>query len=295
MTSWERLRDLLRQMGKGDREVIDRDLGFELCRQDGVQAIVLGSYVKAGDTFATDVKVLDVETKGIIKSFSSRGEGVDSILKRQIDDLSREIAKGIVQPEGVTQVAASPIAEVTTNSMEAYGHFLRGRDDYEKFYLAEAQKSLERAVELDPDFAMAYYYLARVNLQLGNGEAARQSLAKLQPLGDRVAGKEGLYIKALLADLVERNADKAMEILRKITADFPDEKRARLDLGTYYYRLGKLEEGLAELHKAVKLDPQYGFAMNMLAYTYAQLQKYDQAIEWFKKYGLVSPADAIAP
>jgi eukaryotic-like serine/threonine-protein kinase len=292
MTSWERLRDLLKQMGKGDQEVIDRDLGFELCRLDGVQAIVLGSYIKAGNTFATDIKVLDVRTKGILKSFSSRGDGVDSILKRQIDDLSREIAKGLVQPEGVTQVAASPIAEVTTNSMEAYHHFLRGRDDYEKFYLAESQKSLERAIQLDPDFAMAHYYLARVYLQLGNNEAARQSLTKLQQFGDRVAGKEGLYIQALLADLVERDAKKTMEILQKILADYPDEKRARLDLGSYYYGTGKFEEALAELHQAVKLDPQYGSAMNMLAYTYAQLQKYDQAIEWFKKYALVSPADA---
>ncbi len=63
-------------------------------------------------------------------------------------------------------------------------------------------------------------------------------------------------------------------------------------LATYYYFAGRPEEALAELHQAVKLDPQYGYAMNMLAYTYAQLQKYDQAIEWFKKYALVSPTEA---
>ena len=292
MTSWERLRDLLKQNGKGDRVVIDRDLGFELCRQEGVQAIVLGSYVKAGDTFATDIKVLDVRTKGILLSSSSRGEGVDSILKRQIDDLSRDIARGLIQPEGVTQAAASPIAEVTTVSMEAYHHFLRGRDDYEKFYLAEAQKSLERAIELDPDFAMAHYYLAWVHLRMGNGEAARQSLAKLRQFGDRVVGKEGLYIRALLAQMSERNPEKYVATLRKIIADFPDEKRARLDLGTYFLFAERPEEALAELREAVKLDPQYGYAMNILAYTYARLQKYDQAIEWFKKYALVSPTEA---
>ena len=65
-----------------------------------------------------------------------------------------------------------------------------------------------------------------------------------------------------------------------------------MDLGNYYFGTGKFEAALTELQQAVKLDPQYGFAINMLAYTYAQLQKYDQAIEWFKKYALVSPADA---
>jgi eukaryotic-like serine/threonine-protein kinase len=292
MTSWERLRDLLRQRGKDDRAVIDRDLGFELCRQDGVQAIVLGSYVKAGDTFATDVKVLDVGTKAILKSFSSRGEGVDSILKRQIDDLSREIARGVVQPEGVSRLAASPIAEVTTNSMEAYQHFLRGRDDYEKFYLADAEKSLARAIELDPDFAMAHYYLARVYFQMGNREAARPSLDKLRQIGDRVVGKEGLYIQVLLAQQLGRDPEKAQQILKRLIAEYPDEKRARLDLGTSYYGRARFEEALVELQQAVKLDPQFGGAINMLAYTHAQLKQYDKAIDWFKKYSQVSPADA---
>jgi tetratricopeptide (TPR) repeat protein/tRNA A-37 threonylcarbamoyl transferase component Bud32 len=292
VTSWERLRDLLKQLGKGDQNVISRDLGFELCRLDGVQAIVLGSYVKAGNTFATDVKVLDVKTKGILRTVKSRGEGVDSILKRQIDDLSRDIAGGFTQPENVTRVAASPIAEVTTNSMDAYQYFLRGREDYEKFYLTDARRSLERAIELDPQFAMAHYYLARAHLQLANADAARQSLAKLQEFGGRVSGKEGLYIRALLALMVENSPEKYAELLGKIIAEYPEEKRARMDLGDYFYRAGKYPEAIEELQRALKLDPKFGFAMNMLAYTYAQIKEYDRAVKWFKEYAAVSPGDA---
>jgi len=68
--------DLLEQLGQKDVEVIDRKLGFELCQKEGIETIVLGSYIKAGDTFATDVKVLHVETKKLLRSFSSKGEGV---------------------------------------------------------------------------------------------------------------------------------------------------------------------------------------------------------------------------
>ena len=74
--------DLLKQLGKEDTKFIDQDLGLELCRLDGIDAIVLGSFIRAGEMFATDVKVLDVETKKLLKSVSSRGEGVGSILKR---------------------------------------------------------------------------------------------------------------------------------------------------------------------------------------------------------------------
>jgi len=78
VTTWERMHDLLRQLGKEDVEIIDKHLGYELCRLDGVDAIVLGSFTKAGNIFATDIKVLDVNTKQILKSTNSKGKGEDS-------------------------------------------------------------------------------------------------------------------------------------------------------------------------------------------------------------------------
>ncbi|MBP1768994.1 MAG: Serine/threonine-protein kinase PknB, partial [Candidatus Aminicenantes bacterium] len=95
VATWERMRDILKQVGKADREVIDRDSGFELCRRGGIKAIVLGTYIKAGDTFMTDIKVLDARTKSSLKSANSRGVGVESILTVQIDELSRQIVRSM--------------------------------------------------------------------------------------------------------------------------------------------------------------------------------------------------------
>ncbi|MGB7296019.1 MAG: protein kinase [Candidatus Aminicenantales bacterium] len=292
ITSWERLRDLKRQIGKEDQRVIDSDLGIDLCRMDGVEALIRGSFMKAGDTFVTDVKVLDVGTKGLLKTVSARGEGVDSILKRQIDDLSREIGKGFGREEPVTKIKTTPIAEVTTNSMEAYNSFLRGREEYERFYYADARRYLEQAVELDPEFAMAYSYLVRVYSALGNSPAAEEAIHKLEKFGDRVSGKEGLYIKTLLAS---RSMDKGKEmeaILGKIIADYPEEKRARLDLATRLNATGRYEEAITELDVLLKLDPKFGPALNLIAYAYGNQKKYDQAIKYFQEYASVSPGDA---
>jgi serine/threonine protein kinase len=82
VATWERLRDLLKQMGKQDVEFIAPDLGFELCKMDGVNAIVLGTFAKAGNIFVTDAKVLDVGTKNLLGTASSKGEGPDSILNK---------------------------------------------------------------------------------------------------------------------------------------------------------------------------------------------------------------------
>ena len=291
VTTWERLHDLLKQLGKEGVRVIDRELGFELCRIDGINAIILGSFIKAGEMFATDVKVLDVRTKTLLKSVSSRGEGVDSILKNQIDELSREISRGIGPADQVTAAKASPIAEVTTNSMDAYQLFLRGREEYEKFYYDDARRFLERAVQLDPEFPMAHYYLFVVYNELGDVAHRDKAFGEFQKYAEKLRGKEALYAQAYI-ERRQGNLEKFVEIHKEIIKKFPEEKRAFFDLGLHYWQLRMLEEAIPYFEKAIELDPKYGFAMNELAYTYMYLKEYDKALDYFQKYASVAPGDA---
>ena len=75
VTSWERMKDVLRNSGRDAAAIFDEEAAFEACRKEGIEAVVLGSFVKAGETFATDVQVLDTSTKHILKSASAKGEG----------------------------------------------------------------------------------------------------------------------------------------------------------------------------------------------------------------------------
>ncbi len=134
----------LSKWGKEDVEVIDRKLGFELCQMEGIETIVLGSYIKAGETFATDVKVLDVESKKLLKSSSSKGEGVSSILKTQIDELTRDISDGLGLARDRDEPEISKMADVTTSSMEAYRYYLEGWENYRKLYYNDAQRNLSK-------------------------------------------------------------------------------------------------------------------------------------------------------
>ncbi len=294
VTTWERLHDLLKQMGRDDVKDIDRDLGFELCSQEGVDAIVLGSFGKGEETFTTNVNVLDVETKNLIKSTSSRGTGVDSVLNKQIDELSREISRGIGLSERKAKPPKVQIAEVTTTNMEAYNFFLRGREDYEKFYFADAKRFLERAVEQDPEFALAHFYLTRVYGYLGDRAKMDEALEKFKKYGNKVTGKEGLYIKAILAgmDKKDKERKKYFEILQEIAKKYPEEKRIHFDLALYYLGNGMQDKAEAELKKAIELDPEYGYALNQLAYMYSNKNDFKQALEYFKRYASVSPGDA---
>ena len=291
VTTWERMDDLLRQMGKAASETIDKESGFELCRKDGVETIVVGSFVKAGDMFATDVKVLDVESKDLLKSASSRGEGVRSILEKQIGDLSREISRGVGVSERKIQAARPSAPDVPTSSMEAYNSFLKGKDAYEKFYYEQARQFLENAVALDPDFAEAYLYLARTQSNLGGQRARVEAYEKAKVLSGKAAEKERLYIEEAYAGAIERDPEKRFRILEEIIQKYPKEKEAHFLLASYCRGRNKLELSISEFEKALVLDPNYGSALNVIAYAHADLGHYDKAIDYLKRYAESSPDD----
>ena len=85
---------------------------------------------------------------------------MQSILDSQIDYLSDEIVEGIGISAGKIESVQLRIADVSTNSMEAYNYFLQGREEFEKRYFDDSRKFLEKSIELDSTYAAAYLYLA---------------------------------------------------------------------------------------------------------------------------------------
>lgn len=67
---------------------------------------------------------------------------------------------------------------MTTSSMDAYNYFLRGRREHDKLYFDDARRFLEKAIELDPEFAVAYLYLAWTYGEMGNTKARNEAYEK---------------------------------------------------------------------------------------------------------------------
>jgi tetratricopeptide (TPR) repeat protein len=292
VATWERMLDLVQQLGKKDANIIDRQLGFELCRLEGIQCIVTGSYIKAGDTFATNVNVLDVDTKKALKRFSSKGEGVSSIINRQIDELTKEISEGLGLMGKGLESAEMPLADVTSSSMEAYRYYMEGRENRRKFYFDEARIALEKAVELDPDFAIAYYYLALVNIRLENIEARDAAIQIAKALSHKATEKERISIEAIYARYIEKDEEKYLRIAKKRAEKYPKEKENFYSLGTFYRTRGDFDNAIKELNRALELDPNYGEVHNYLGGTYGYMGDFSKAIEHLKKYVELNPGEA---
>lgn len=291
VASWERLKDLLQQLGKDPDVPIDADTGFEICRREGIAVLITGEVTKAGNVFVTNIKALDVGTKKSLASATSQGQGEESILLSQIDELAGRISQKLdwALPKAGT---ALPVTEFTTTSIEAYTDFLKGRDLYDKNYFEDARQALQKAVDLDPQFASAHLYLAYA--YGGLREVARQAEAyeKAKAFSEKASEKERLYIDASYANAVEKNPDKRFRLLQELAAKYPREKLALVSLASYYHDKKMFPEAIGELDKALELDPNYGRAFELFAYVYMDMGEMGKAIEYLKKYTVVSPGDA---
>lgn len=292
VTTWDRMKDLLKQLDREEVDVIDKELGFELCRLDGIDVVVTGSFVKAGNTFATDVKVLDVETKELLKSASSRGDGVESILKRQVDDLSKEIASSTGLSRRRVEETQRPVIDVTTSSMEAYNYYLRGVDEYNRHYYEDARRDLERAVDIDSTFALAYMYLASSYGYLRDRTSQDETYRKAMRYANHATERERLYIDSKYASAVENDDEKNTALLEELVRKYPKDKWGYVWLAVAAQDEKRFEDAIAWHEKALALDPLYAESLNHMGYIYADMGEYEKAQEYLERYAAAAPGDA---
>ena len=291
VTTWQELKDLLRQAGRDASATLDEEAGFEVCRRSGIETLAVGFYTKAGDTFVTDVKVFEAATKRALRTTQARGDGPASILKTQIDDLSRAIRRGRGLEALRIEKAPPKIIDVTTSSLEAYRAYLRGRDEIDRFFGPEAKRSFEKAVSLDPGFAMAYRYLAKAHIELGDKKAQEEALEQALRLASRASEKERLEIEAAHAGVVKRDGAQRRRLLEELVAKYPGEKDAYLELGRSYGGVKQYPRALAALEKALALDPEYGMALNEAAYVCLEMGEPAKAIPFLERYAAANPGD----
>jgi serine/threonine protein kinase/Tfp pilus assembly protein PilF len=285
----ERMRDLSRQLGREDVEFFDTDLGFEICRREGVKALVTGFYTKGGDIFTTAVTVYDVDTKKSLESTRSSGTGEQSFFETQIDELSQKIARGLGIAGARLDAAQFNVAEFTTSSMEAYRFYLEGLENERKYYFDEARRAFEKAVELDPDFAMAHYELA---VLYGVDQETREAAIKRAfELLSSVTEKERLWIEGTYASIVEEDDEKYLRIRQQMAEKFPKEKKIFYALGHHYRLENSFDKAIIEYKKALELDPDYGEALNELAYVYLEIGDNSNAVAQLKRYVALNPGE----
>lgn len=176
---------------------------------------------------------------------------------------------------------------VTTSSEEARKEFLAGRDLSEKLRITDSIAHFDKAISLDPNFALAE--LNRANAS-PTAKEFFDHLKKAVALADKASDGERMLIQANEAG-ANANPTKQKEILEKLVAAYPNDERAHFTLGGYYFGQQDYTQAIAHYKKATELAPDYSTAFNILGYAYRQNEAYSDAENAFKKYIELIPND----
>jgi tetratricopeptide (TPR) repeat protein len=186
--------------------------------------------------------------------------------------------------------AASPAGgkiPVTSSSEEARKEFLQGRDKAERLLAQDSIQHFDKALSLDPNFALA---------ELGRANASQSAkeffdhLKKAVDLSGKASEGERLLILATQAG-ANGEAVRQKEHLDKLVAAHPNDERAHFQLGGYHFGQQDFAKAIEHYRKATELAPNYSPAYNILGYAYRQNGDYANAERAFKKYIELIPND----
>ena len=176
---------------------------------------------------------------------------------------------------------------VTTSSEEARKEFLAGRNLSEKLQITDSIAHYDKAISLDPNFALAELTRAQVS---PTAKEFFDHLKKAVALSDKASDGERMLIQAAEAG-ANANPTKQKEILDKLVAAYPKDERAHFNLGNYYFGQQDFAQAITHYKHATELAPDYSTAFNILGYAYRQNGDYSDAENAFKKYIELIPND----
>ena len=197
-----------------------------------------------------------------------------------------------VQPNTASATSSSPTKNdgkipITTSSEEARKEFLAGRDLAEKLRITDSIAHFDKAIALDPNFALAEWQRANVS---PSAKEFFDHLKKAVALAEKASDGERMLIQANEAG-ANGDPTKQKEILEKLVAAYPNDERAHFNLGGYYFGQQDFTQAISHYKRATELAPDYSTAFNILGYAYRQNEAYNDAENAFKKYIELIPND----
>ncbi|MCH7948431.1 MAG: tetratricopeptide repeat protein, partial [candidate division Zixibacteria bacterium] len=285
VVSSQRMYDILRQLGKEGSRNIDRETASQVAQKAGATWMLTGTILQMQPKVVITTQIIEVKSGQLEASQRSVAVNNEDIFA-QIDKLSAEIRNDLDIPELAGEATEKKLAEVTTNSPEAYRYYLEGMDYIRKLYGREGRASLEKALEYDSTFAMAYYQLA---MSWRGNPKSLEYIRKAVKYSNNATRLERMRILAT-SDGFAGDIESAVAMLKEIVKEFPENKEAYETLSKIYINaIGDIEKGISYLMEALKIDPGDKLLYNFLAYAYKDMREYDKAIDALDKYIAIAP------
>jgi len=257
----------------------------KVASQGGVENVLRGSYTKAGDTIRVNTMLQKAETGELIGSESVEGKGEESFFS-MVDDLTKRIKVNFkLSSEEIASDIDKEIGKITTSYPEAYKYYSEARMYHMDGENQQAIPFYEKAVAVDPEFAMAYRGMAVAYNNLGFGSKRKKYMQKAFELSDRISDRERYWIQADYFRISVETYDKAIETCKRLLELYPDDMKGHETLGQVYSSVEEWDKAIARYQVQTQIvGKEFVYIYTNLAYLYHAKGLYDKAKEVLDYY-----------
>ncbi len=274
----DKVRETLRFMNRKPDERLTSEIAREIALRLGLKAAIAGQINKLDRHYSIALEALNTQSGERFAQTLVEADSKDNVLKA-LGQAAAELRERLGESLSSIQKFNAPIDQATTSSLEALRAYSQGRDQYSlKDNYTEGVALYKRAIELDPNFALAYNGLSIIYMNTGQGELAIEYAGKAYALRERVSERERLAIAASYF-LVNGEVERAIEAQRLTVQTYPRLVAPHVNLSVCLNRLGQLEAAVAETKEAVRIDPSNGTAYQNQADLLVRLGREDEALQ----------------
>jgi DNA-binding winged helix-turn-helix (wHTH) protein/Flp pilus assembly protein TadD len=272
----EKISQAMRMMGHpGDGRITEKT-ALEICRRSQSTVVLVGSIDTVGHEYVIGLNLLACRTGDLLAQEQLNANRKEDVLKA-VDRAAVKLRDKLGESRGMIEKFDIPVEQATTPSLEALQAYSLGCRKLMGGNMPAAVSAFQQAIQLDPNFAMAYAILGSTYSNLGELELAEDSTRRAFALRERVSERERFYIDSHYHMFVTGSVEKGREVLELWEQAYPRDEVPVFNLGALYGNIGQFDKALQEGQAAVRLDPNSSLSHATLAYYYLVLNRYAEA------------------
>ncbi len=278
----------IKEAGYHDATGLPITLMRKLAEQRHMKYFLYGEFSRKDDAYHVTTSLYDSKLGKLV----GRIELSDPSIFKLIDQLSIEIKRKLGLPEShIKETVDLPVSEIYTSSEKALYYTSRANWEQLQNNWAKAVNYLNRAIEEDPDFAMAYLKSAVFNLNINALKQVKQSLNSALQLSYKLPERNQFILK-YINYIINQQPEKAMAVAKMWVELYPADLAAHNTLATRYSVRNMYDEAIQEYKTILRLDPEQYDVLNTLGNFYLALGNYDSALYYYQRYADVYPDQA---
>jgi putative peptide modification system cyclase len=225
---------------------LDRAVASEIAVRDGARAVILPTVAEVGGRVRVSAEVIDPQSQTTVYAEYADGSGLGSVLA-SVDAVTAALRARLGEEIKAIERDSEPLPQVTTSNLDALRAYALGQRAFGRSQYGDAKAFYARAVDLDPDFALAYVGLVRAHNGLADLENGIGFLRKAQALQDRLPPRDRLYVEAWIAQV--DTPDAALGKWRHMADLYPDFFPAVANVGNAHYMRHEYKAALPYAHR----------------------------------------------